>query len=368
MPRPRPPHLHRQETRHGAVVWYVGKGHGRRIRLRAEYGSEAFWAEYRAAIEGTPKPSPSAKTSTLHWALDKYRHSSAWAGLSNATRRQRENIYRPVIKTAGKVMLKDIATDTIRAGRERRAAAPHAANNFLKAMRGFFGWAVETGLVATDPTKGVKMLAGENESGFHTWTEEELERFEAHWPLGTRERLAFDLLLYTGLRRGDAVQVGRQHVRDGCITIFTEKHRKGRRGEQVTIPILQPLAESIAATKTGDLTFLVTEFGRPWVKESFGNWFKDVCRAADCPGSAHGLRKAGATRAAERGATERQLMAIFGWSSPRMAAHYTRSADRSRLARDAAQLLLPAQAKNNNALTLESGEGINANTRKKSGA
>ena len=75
MPRPRPPHLHRQETRHGAVVWYVRKGHGRRIRLRAEYGSEAFWAEYRAAIEGTPKPSPSTKTSTLHWALDKYRHA-----------------------------------------------------------------------------------------------------------------------------------------------------------------------------------------------------------------------------------------------------------------------------------------------------
>jgi integrase len=166
--------------------------------------------------------------------------------------------------------------------------------------------------------------------------------------------------------------VSRSPINSGCRhdinTIFTEKHRKGRRGEQVTIPILQPLAESIAATKTGDLTFLVTEFGRPWVKESFGNWFKDVCRAADCPGSAHGLRKAGATRAAERGATERQLMAIFGWSSPRMAAHYTRSADRSRLARDAAQLLLPAQAKNNNALTLESGEGINANTRKKSGA
>jgi hypothetical protein len=75
-----------------------------------------------------------------------------------------------------------------------------------------------------------------------------------------------------------------------CITIFTEKHRKGRRGEQVTIPILPPLAESIAATKTGDLTFLVTEFGRPWVKESFGNWFKDVCRAAACPGSAHWVR------------------------------------------------------------------------------
>ena len=179
-------------------------------------------------------------------------------------------------------MLKDITIDTIRAGRERELR-PRTPPRFLKAMRGFFGWAVETGLVATDPTKGVKMLAEKNQFGFHTWTEEELERFEAHWPLGTRERLAFDLLLYTGLRRGDAVRVGRQHVRDGCITIFTEKHRKGRRGEQVTIPILQPLAELIAATKTGDLTFLVTEFGRPWGEGAIGNWFKDVCRTVACP-------------------------------------------------------------------------------------
>src|SRR5262249_56640152 len=108
--------------------------------------------------------------------------------------------------------------------------------------------------------------------------------------------------------------------------------------------------------------------GRPWVKESFGNWFRDACRKASCPGSAHGLRKAGATRAAERGASERQLMAIFGWSTAKMAAHYTRSADRKRLAHDAAQLLLPAQEKNEKRRHLGSGAGENANSRKGSGA
>jgi len=75
------------------------------------------------------------------------------------------------------------------------------------------------------------------------------------------------------------------------------------------------LETSIAATKTGDFTFLINERGQPWVKESFGNWFRDVCRAAGCPGSAHGLRKAGATRAAERGGSERQLRAIIGWTT-----------------------------------------------------
>jgi len=103
------------------------------------------------------------------------------------------------------------------------------------------------------------------------------------------------------------VRVGRQHVRDGVITLRTEKRRKGKEGEQVTIPILPPLAASITATKTGDLAFLATAAGRPWVKESFGNWFREAARAAGCPGAAHGLRKAGATRAAEAGATPHPL-------------------------------------------------------------
>jgi hypothetical protein len=81
------------------------------------------------------------------------------------------------------------------------------------------------------------------------------------------------------------------------------------RGDGVVYPPLLPvLAATIAASKTGDLTFLVTERGTPFVKESFGNWFRDACREAGCPGSAHGLRKAGATRAAENGATVHQLI------------------------------------------------------------
>jgi hypothetical protein len=156
-------------------------------------------------------------------------------------------------------------------------------------------------------------------------------------------------------------------VRDGVIVLRTEKHRKGKAAEQVAPPILGPLVQSLAATKTGDLTYLVTDAGQPWVKESFGNWFREACRAAGCPGSAHGLRKAGATRAAERGASERQLQAIFGWSTGKMAQHYTRTADRVRLARDAAELLLPlAQPENKNPLTLGSGEGRNARPRAKS--
>lgn len=340
VPRPLPPNLHREISRHGKPIWYVRRSHGPRIRIREDYGTEGFWQAYRDALEGKPAPAKrGARPQSLAWAIERYRASSAWAALRPATRKQRANVYRAVIEAAGDQPLSAINAASILNGRERRKETPHAANNFLKAMRGFFGWAAGEGrLVTVNPTVGIKLLKGQNDArGFHTWSEAELERFEARWPLGTRERLAFDLLLYTGLRRGDVVRLGRQHARDGEFTIRTEKSGMSR---EVTLPILQPLAASIAAARTGDLTFLVTERGAPFVKEGFGNWFREVCRKADCPGSAHGLRKAGATRVAENGATVHQMMAMFDWTTEKMALHYTRAAEKKRMAAQAAKLLL----------------------------
>jgi integrase len=131
-----------------------------------------------------------------------------------------------------------------------------------------------------------------------------VRRYEARWPHGTRERVAFDVLLYTGLRRGDAVRLGRPHVKNGAATIRTEKT-----GQVVTIPILPPLQSSLHPGPIGELTFIAGERGRPMKKASFGTWFRKACRKAGVPGSAHGLRKAGATRAADDGATEAQLEA-----------------------------------------------------------
>src|SRR5262245_6989716 len=102
MPRPRPPHLHRQVTQHGRVVWYVRIGRGPRTRLRAEFGTPEFDTEYQAAVSGTPRPIRGAPvTGTLAWLVERYRETTAWTTLSSATRRQRENILRHVLDSAG---------------------------------------------------------------------------------------------------------------------------------------------------------------------------------------------------------------------------------------------------------------------------
>ena len=133
------------------------------------------------------------------------------------------------------------------------------------------------------------------------WTEEEVERYYARWPLGTKERVWIDVLLFTGLRRGDAVRLGRQHVRDGVATLRTEKSQ----GEMiVSIPILPILQRTLDAGPIGDLAFICGKSGKPFSKESFGTAFKEACKAAGVFNrSAHGCRKIGATRAAENGAS-----------------------------------------------------------------
>jgi integrase len=327
MPRPRPPYLLRELTRHGSTVWYVRKGDGPRVRVRGDYGSPEFMAEYQAAIAGEPvAPKRAGGTGTLEWLIARYRQSSAWAVLAPATRGQRENIFINVIKKSGDLPFSSVTRKAVVDGREARMKTPNQANNFIKSMRGLFRWALDAEIAATDPTRDVKLVNVKTD-GFHVWTVDEVARFEARWPLGTRERLAFDLLLYTGLRRGDAVRLGRQHVKGGVFRLKTEKN-----GVEVIAPILPPLARSIAAAPTGDLSFIAGERGRPMVKESFGTWFRLACKSAGVPGAAHGLRKAGATRASENGATTAQLKAIFGWTDDKMPSLYTRTADRARMA------------------------------------
>ena len=154
MPRPRPPHLHREITRHSKAVWYVRVGKGPRIRLKSEYGTPQFDAEYQAAIRGErPAAKTAGRAGSLQWLIERYRETPAWTSLSMATRRQRENILRQVIENGGPGALHAITGATIAAGRDRRGKTPFQARHFLDTMRGLFNWAKEAGFVRINPLR-----------------------------------------------------------------------------------------------------------------------------------------------------------------------------------------------------------------------
>lgn len=347
MPRPRPPHVHRQTTRHGATVWYVRVGHGPRIRLKSAPGQPGFEAEYRAALEGGRKADTKrVEAGSISWLIARYRETAVWTALSLATRRQRETIFRQIVETSGTASAARLTMEAVVKGLDRRRETPAQARHYLDTLRGLCQWAFQAGHIKADPTVGVhppKAPRGkaDEDDGFPAWTAEDVARFEAKWPIGTRARVAFDVLRYTGLRRGDAARLGRPHVKDGVIAIRTEKT-----GEWVTIRMAPPLAATIAAGPTGDLTYIAGERGRPLTKESFGNQFRDWCREAGIDKSAHGIRKLAATTAAENGATVSELEAMFGWSGGGMASLYTRAANRKRLGLGASDKLVGTDPEN----------------------
>src|ERR1019366_8548444 len=147
--RPRLPYLRHETTRHGARSWYFRMGDGPRIRVKGDYGSAEFLANYRAAIAGgqTPQSSPRAPNGSLAWLIARYQDSPAWARLSEATRSQRANIFRRVCKTAGEMLYATITQKHIKAGVSDRAATPFAANDFLKAIRALFGGAIKSDFI-----------------------------------------------------------------------------------------------------------------------------------------------------------------------------------------------------------------------------
>lgn len=201
-------------------------------------------------------------------------------------------------------------------------SGPAAANNLLRVLRGLMAFAVSRKWRNDDPTRDIKRLKYRTD-GFHTWTEEEIVRFEARWAIGTRERLAFDLLLYTGQRSGDVRQMSAGQISDGCIFV-----RQDKTNEQLQIPIHSALAASLSDRKSPHLLLLTTLYGEGFSAKGFGNWFSDAARKAGLDGcSAHGLRKSAATRLADAGATPHQIMAITGHRSLKEVERYTRAAN-----------------------------------------
>jgi integrase len=239
-----------------------------------------------------------------------------------------------------KCPIASVGPKQIRMLRDRRADQPGAANNRKKYLSSMFGWTVDRDLMKTNPCRDVKRVRYAT-TGFHTWTVDEVIKYrERHLP-GTKAWLALGLLLFLGPRRQDVVWLGKQHLRDGGKSItFAPKKTMYLRTDATSKPVLPILAEIIAMSPTGRLTFLETAHGVPFTAAGFGNWFRDRCDEAGLPQcSAHGLRKAGATIAAENGATTPQLMALYDWSTEKRALVYIKAANQKKMSGKAGALI-----------------------------
>lgn len=351
----RPKYVTTDLDRHGNERIYARRD-GTKVRLRGPLFSDEFWTDYKQWLSGALKAKPSKliqwKAGSFGRAVADFYRSSDFLTDSDRTRYVKrlrlDNICMRPAKDGrsrfGDAPIRYVLPRHIREILNDKAAVPNGANNDLKALKSFFKWARSMSLVDRDPCVEISPLktpAG----GFHPWTPAEREAFRERHPIGTKARLALELFLLTGVRRSDAVKLGRPHLRQtdtGEKLQFTVTKGSHKNRVVLTLPVLPALRRVLDASKDvmGDLVFLQTEFGKPYSVNGFGAWFKRRCEEAGLPHcTAHGLRKLAATTMAENKATAHQLMSVFGWTKIAQAEIYTKAASQAELAESAMALM-----------------------------
>jgi integrase len=316
--------------RHGHVRHYFRRPGGRRLALPGVPGSDEFMAAYKAALaaEDVPPAQPKVRgePGTFSRLAAQYFVSPDFLRLRTRT----QYVYRLVIDRFlaehGHRRVAEMRRDDVKKIMALKAATPGSANDLLKKIRTLIKFAVDAGWRSDDPTLRIKAFP---EHEFHTWTEDEIARYEEYWPTGSRERTAFALHLYTGQRRADVARMAWTDVAGNAINVVQAKT-----GARLTIPLHPHLSAALCAWPRRQMVILTTAFNRPFSSAGYGNMMADAIAAAGLPDRCvlHGLRKAAARRLAEAGCTEKEIAAVTGHTTLKEVARYTRAADQKRLA------------------------------------
>lgn len=333
------------KDRHGKPRYRFRRKGFTQYLFKHQPGSEGFRQEYKSCLDGMAAEQimpgvDRVVPGSFDDLIARYYRSPDFLDPGPRT----QVVYRGVIERwrvkYGKAKVRDLEARHV--GDMMAEMLPHrtAANMLRKRLRALMQFAIRQGMATTNPVTATKPYRVDSD-GFHTWTEDEIARYEARHPIGTNARLALDLMLWTGQRGGDARVMGPQHIVNKRLAVTQEKT-----GSTVSLPILPALARSILARKSGALVFLLSAHGKPYSPKSFGQRFRKWCDEAGLPNcSAHGLRKAAARRFAEAGCSNQQIKSWTGHTTDSEVSRYTAAADQQAMSDAAGEMLMANLAK-----------------------
>jgi len=312
----------------------------RRVTLPCGPDHPEFHRCYAEARRGvTPKiDTPDVIPRSFAWLVKGYSKAMAekvaTGQMHPGTAKQRSTFYTRLLPEHGDKHMA-MPTRAVIDIRDSMAATPGAADNMVKALAALYAWGIERGHVTANPAKGVVRI--NRGTGAVPWSVDDLKQYRNRHPKGTMAHLALTLLMFTACRIGDAHRLGRAHERrDGAVT-WLEWTPEKKGSTPVSIPILPPLAQAIAAQTVVGPTYLLNAHGQPFAsKTALGNWFRDRVREAGLENrSPHGIRKAAGELLALEGATQYHIMAVHGHTQARTSEVYTSGVNRRKLAAEA---------------------------------
>lgn len=314
----------------GRIYWRFEKG-AFRTNIPGPFGSVDFETAYEAALQHVRLPKIRVKADTIGWLIEQFLSSDRYKYLSAIRKETLRYQFDWLREQAGDLPFARMEVEHVEALMAKKDG-PAAANTVKKNLSMLYNFAAKKKKYkGHNPAKLADRLK-ENKGGYHTWTDVEVVRFLTRHGSGTKARLAILIALNTGMARQDLCGSNRDmlRVKNGKLRI---EYARGKTGVAADLHVIPELAEELDRLPAEQYIFLAKDDLRePYKVTSFGNWFRDRCREAGVPGSIHGLRKAGATRLADAGASDWEIASYLAHTDTTQASVYTRRANRSKLA------------------------------------
>jgi integrase len=348
------PFIEKNKSRHGTMRYFLRIKGERICRLPDALGSEEFldqyWAARRkheaarqpAAPTGPSPISLSVKPNSFKWLSMEYIRSDPFRRLDPTTQAKRRSIIEsmwiePIRPNDARIFadmpVARMTVASLETLRDRKKATPFAADERVKVLRQVFSAKDANGKpFAENIALLVKSFRLPTE-GHHTASADDLKQYIEHHGHRSKAVLALSILMFTGIRVSDLALIGPQHRRKD---VFKLRLFKGRNRKPVTleIPIHPILAAVLTMHPPKGMTYLMTEWGKPFSIKSLGGRVSDWFTQAKLPHlTAHSVRKGLATDQAHNGVSDSALEAMFGWRDGKTSKIYTRNAEQARLAR-----------------------------------
>ncbi|MBR0821488.1 tyrosine-type recombinase/integrase [Bradyrhizobium liaoningense] len=322
MPRKLPLHVERNTVKGNTYLSVrIRSQNGPRIRLPDDPTSEEFRLAYAAAMGGTQKPATKKDSpDSISAKIDTYMKSPAYTGLSDSSKDGYSSRLEQIRTDHGHRAFSGLTKERIETFiLAPLANKPGAALDTLKKLRILINHLKLT----PDPTAGIKRPKG---GEIRAWTDRELAAYERRWPLGTKQRTAYALMLNMGTARVDTHLLTWHQVDDGAC------YRRHKTGVQVDMDVSEDLEKALAAMPRKHVVVITTAYGKPFTVDGFSRFMRDAITAAKLPLSCqpHGLRKTLGRLLADAGCSAHDIMAALGHTTLAEAERYTREADRKR--------------------------------------
>ena len=214
--------LYRDKDRQGRDRWRLRVRGKKAVTIKGAYGSPEFAANYRAAREVDGTRGAVGKHGTIAALAKSYLRSATFAALAAETQRSRRRLVENFAIKYGKFSVAGLKRENVKTIMERLAGKPGEARNTLSMLRVLMALAIDEGIRDDDPSAKIKRPKL-SATGWHTWDEDEVAAFEARHSVGAMARLAFALAIHTGQRATDLITMGRQHIRDGKISVVQQR-------------------------------------------------------------------------------------------------------------------------------------------------